>query len=533
MIYLLPQAVDAAAQRAPEHEAMCFLKRSLSYGELARASNSLARTLIDQGVRRQDRVGIFMDKCLETPIALHGIMKSGAAYVPLDPAAPAERLAYVLRHCGIRHVVTGDNKLDSLGAAAAKGAELDCLIGPDAGVETLGRSLSWEQALDAPGGSAPDVKIIESDLAYIIYTSGSTGEPKGIMHTHHSGLSFARWAEDIYGLMADDRLSNHAPLHFDLSILDYFAGAVAGATTVIIPESYTKLAASYSQLIESQRITVFYTVPYALIQLLLRGLLPERDFGALRLVIFGGEPFPTKHLRALMAMLPHVRFDNLYGPAEVNGCTNYTVTPIGESDEPIPIGTMAATAEALVVSDGDDEVAPGEIGELLVRSPTMMQGYWSRPDLNRDAFYRRPVSADYDRVYYRTGDLVREGLDGTLRFLGRKDRQIKVRGYRVELDEVEAVLAANQDIEEAGAFAVPDGDGSQEIRCAVTLKQGAEATSAALLSYLGELLPWYALPSELSIRAQLPRTTTGKISRRELQAEALRASTNLVQEHDA
>lgn len=518
----LPQAIDATAERAPERVAMRCLDASLKYSELAMRSNQLANVLAATGLRRGDRVGIFMDKCLEIPIALHGIMKAGGAYVPLDPAAPIDRFQTVVRDCGIRHVVTAPNKLEPM-QSAAQDTSIEYLFGVDSDpAEPRWQAMSWKEVYAAQADRGPPVRIVESDLAYIIYTSGSTGQPKGIMHTHASSLSFSRWAAQEYGLRPDDLLSNHAPLHFDLSILDFFAGAVAGCATSIIPEAYTKFPASYCKLIADHRITVLYTVPFALIQLLLRGSMDDHDLGALRWVIFGGEPFSTKHLRELMRRLPQARFDNIYGPAEVNGITHYTVPDLADTDDAIPIGKIAAQAESLVVDEDGEAVASGEPGELLVRTPTMMRGYWGRDDLNEKALFKRSVARDREDVFYRTGDLVTQDPDGTLWFLGRKDRQVKVRGYRIELDEVEAALVAVDDVEEAAAIAIPGIEGSQQIVAMVTLKgDAAEATGDTLLGHIKTSLPSYAVPGALTVRKAFPRTRTGKIDRRLLREEAL------------
>ena len=502
--------------------AMRYLEDSLSYSELATRSNQLANALAAMGVNRGDRVGIFMDKCLDLPIALHGIMKAGAAYVPLDPGAPIDRFQTVVRDCGIRHVVTAPNKLETL-HTATQDTPIEYLVGIDSDpAQPQWRAIPWHEVYRAEPDRGPAVKILDGDLAYIIYTSGSTGQPKGIMHTRASGLSFSRWAAQEYELRPDDLLSNHAPLHFDLSILDFFAGAVAGCATSLIPEAYTKFPASYCKLIADQRITVLYTVPFALIQLLLRGSMEDHDLGALRWVIFGGEPFPTKHLRELMQRLPQARFDNIYGPAEVNGITHYTVPALADTDDAIPIGKIAEQAESLVVGEDGEPVAPGETGELLVSTPTMMRGYWGRDDLNRKAFFKRSVARELEDVFYRTGDLVTQDPNGTLWFLGRKDRQVKVRGYRIELDEVEAALAAVDEVEEAAVIAIPGIEGSQQIVAMVTLKCNAErATGETLLSRIKTSLPSYAVPGALTVREQFPRTTTGKIDRRLLREQAL------------
>ena len=528
MIYLLPQAVDQMAARHPDREAVRFGRRSLSYGQLAAQSNSLARTLVELGVKRRDRVGIYQGKSLEMAVAIYGIMKAGAAYVPIDPASPPSRLEYVVRHCGIGVVVSQGSRLAQLQQIAAAGAPLRCVVGVSADEPGPVECLGWDQALAAPGGAPPDVGLIEQDLAYIMYTSGSTGEPKGIMHTHHSGLSYARWAASAYGLHGEDRLTNHAPLHFDLSTFDFFSGALAGAATVIVAEEVLRFPASYAQLLDEERISVCFTVPFAMIQLLLRGALDKRNLSSLRWFIFGGEPFPTKHLRDLMNCLPSTGFSNMYGPAETNGCTYYNVPALGaDANEPVPIGRACPNVELLIVDADDQPVPAGEAGELLVRSPTMMQGYWQRPDLNSKAFYRRPVFENYSDYFYRTGDLVRRAGDGELHFIGRKDRQIKVRGYRVELDEVEVGLLAHEAVEEAAAFPIANADGARQVGAAVRLRRGAECSEAELNAYLKARLPWYAVPATIALAEDFPRTSSGKIDRRALEAAAAGAEQEL------
>ncbi len=519
MLYLLPQAIDRAAFLAPEREAVRCSGSSLTYSSLAERSDRLAGVLREYGVRRGDRVGIHAGKGLESAVAIHGIMKAGAAYVPLDPDAPPKRLGFMIRDGGIRHLVSEPSRVSTLAGLVAGGLELRLVVG----VATLGTSavpsVTWDDVETAPGAPFPG-DLTDEDLAYVLYTSGSTGVPKGVMHTHRSALAFAEVAAESYGLTGEDRLSNHAPLHFDLSTLDYFAGAVAGATTVIIPEAYTKLPASLSQLIERERLTVLYAVPLALTQLLLHGALGQRDLSSLRWVLFGGEPFPNKHLRALMARIPSARFSNVYGPTEVNGVTYWILPePPGEADPPIPIGRPYRGVEAVVVDGDDRAVEAGEPGELLVRTPTMMRGYWGRPDLDAGAFCERPRADGETGVFHRTGDLVERREDGVFLFLGRKDRQIKARGYRVELDEVEAVLVSHEAVESGAVFAVPDPSGTQRIEAAV-LPNGRSVEPRELALHLAESLPPYALPERIEVLDSLPRTSSGKIDRLKLSERA-------------
>lgn len=521
MTYLLHQAVTRAAEATPQQEALRCSGQSLSYAELAQRAASLARLLLEHGVQRGDRVGIYLNKSLESHVAVYGIMMAGAAYVPLDPFAPVARTCYVIRDCGIRWLVTGEEKRANLPAILDAQPDMACLLGVTPGGDLAAPAIPWDQVWDAPA-ALPDLGLTEMDLAYILYTSGSTGDPKGIMHTHRSGLAFAQWAAATYDLRADDRLSNHAPLHFDLSTFDLFAGALAGATTVIIPEALTKFPASVARLMAEERISVWYSVPFALIQLLQRGNLPGRDLSALRWVLFAGEVFPTKHLRSLMATLPGPRYSNLYGPTETNVCTYYHVAGLPEdTDETIPIGIACENAHALVIdADGQPAVA-GAVGELVIRGPIVMRGYWGRPDMSERGFLRHAVFPHYSDIFYRTGDLVQQRTDGNFVYLGRKDRQIKTRGYRVELDEIEVALLAHAQVEEAAVYPVPDGDGSNLIEAAVIARNGYQLSPDQLVEHLSGRLPWYAVPAKIELTDDFPRTSTGKIDRRALRERAL------------
>lgn len=505
--------------RTPDRDAVRSGGRALTYAELADRSSRLAGLLEAQGVRRGDRVGIHAGKGLAATVAMYGIMKAGAAYVPLDPSSPPARQAFVVRDCGIRHLVTEPARQAALDQLLGEPVPVECVVGVDGALSGGVRGCSWDDVAAHPS-SEMEPNLVEMDLAYVLYTSGSTGAPKGVMHTHGSALAFARVAADTYGLAGEDRLSNHAPLHFDLSTLDYFSAALAGATTVVIPDAHTRMPASLAGLIESERLTVLYAVPLALTQLVLHGALEKRDLTSVRWVLFGGEPFPPKHLRALMAALPNARFSNIYGPTESNGVTYWVLPGPPASDDPIPIGRPYGNVETVIVGGDGQPVADGEPGELLVRTPSMMRGYWGRDDLNERAFESRCVFENYHDVYLRTGDLVRRDARGLLEFLGRKDRQVKIRGYRVELDEVEVALLSHHAVETAAVFTVPGADGSTRMEAAVTLRVAGALDVEDLRAHLAQVLPRYALPERLTLLDAMPRTSTGKIDRQELSNRA-------------
>ena len=520
MGFLLHHSITESADRDPDREAFRCHGEGISYARLAERSAHIAGLLAELGVRRHDRVGIYCPKTLELPAALYGILRAGAAYVPIDPTAPPARVRFILEDCGIRHLISHPSHARKAARVAAEAPELQHVIGaPRPEGDNSGRFIPWDE-IDAASLDAPEVSLVEGDLAYIMYTSGSTGVPKGLMHTHGSGLAYAHLSAREYGVVADDRLGNHSPLHFDMSTFEYLTGPLRGATTVIIPEETTMFPRSLAELIEKERLTFWYSVPLALIQLLEQGGIEERDLSSLRWVLFGGEPFAPKHLARLMELWPGARFSNSYGPAEVNQCTAYHVPPGSlDLDEPLPIGPVWPGAEGRILGSDDHPVAPGETGELVIRAPTMMHGYWARPDLNRKAFYHEPLFADFEKIFYRTGDLVRDRGDGNLLFLGRKDRLVKVRGYRVELDEVEAVLTALEGVAEAGAVALRDENGSARIAAAVLPREGSELDSATLRRAAAQRLSTYAVPAHIEIRENLPRTGSGKIDRPALARE--------------
>lgn len=518
MLHLLHQVVDQSASRYPNKAAFSHSGSSISYQELFLRANGLAAALVDAGIEPGDRVGLLLPKCLETAVSVFGCLKAGGVVVPLDSLSPTERLAAMIEDAGIRHLVV----LPEQAALVARlmdehNLRPDLVIGVDPKDEHRINCKAWD-AISSPE-SPPAVALIESDPAYLLYTSGSTGGPKGILHSHASGLAYAKLSAELYGVTPDDRLGNFAPLHFDQSTFDFYTGPLCGATTELIPPSFGFATASLAKLLEEERITIWYSVPSVLIQLVLRDALVGKDMTNLRWVLFGGEPFPPKHLRKLMSFLPNATFSNVYGPTEVNQCTYYNFPADRDFDEPLPIGKTWANTEALILDSDDRPVLTGDTGELLIRSPTMMIGYWRRADLNRRAMFTRQRANGIEDRYYRTGDLVRYLPDGNMEFLGRKDRQIKTRGYRVELDEIESVLCLNDSVIEAAAYTVEDDDLGLIIEAAVVVSNTSTISDKEIRRHVARLLPPYACPRRINLVQDFPRTRTGKIDRGALAAQ--------------
>lgn len=519
MRYLLHHLLESSAERVPDRPAVIDRDRSVTYEELDRWGNRVANLLIGLGVSQGDRVAFYLDKSLESIVAIYGILKAGAAYIPLDPQAPPGRLAYILENAAVRHLITGSEKREKWPALLAE-APVDALIvlnARDAGqpdVKDGIEVLTAEDVAAAPD-SSPGVAAIHLDLAYILYTSGSTGHPKGVMLSHLNALAFVDWTVDRFGISREDRLSSHAPLHFDLSIFDLFAAASAGAAVILVPQSTSFFPVELAHFIADSEITIWYSVPSILSMMVQRGGLSEGDFPQLKTLLFAGEVFPTKFLRELMRLLPHVRFFNLYGPTETNVCTYYEVPDLAEAtDEPIPIGIPIDNVEVFAVSDEGRRALPGETGELYVRGSTVMHGYWSNLERTNKSLVADPFGGELHDPVYKTGDLVKMEPDGNYRLLGRRDHQIKSRGYRIELGDIESALYAHPDVVECAVVAVPDETITNRIRAFVVVKNGTDQGS--LVRFCADRIPRYMIPEAFDFRPSLPKTSTGKIDRQAL-----------------
>jgi amino acid adenylation domain-containing protein len=356
------------------------------------------------------------------------------------------------------------------------------------------------------------VGLIDQDLAYILYTSGSTGQPKGVMLTHRNALAFVSWAAEQFAVVPEDRLSSHAPLHFDLSIFDLFAAAYSAAAVVLVPPKASIFPKQIVRFIQENNITIWYSVPSILSMLTLRGGLANESLPSLRLILFAGEVFPTKYLRELMRLVPKPRYANLYGPTETNVCTWYEVPPLDElSSEPLPIGLPVANDEVFAVTEEGRLALAGEVGELLVRGATVMRGYWGDPDRSAGRLVPDPFSSAFADPVYRTGDLVEVLADGGYRYVGRQDAQIKSRGYRIELGDIEATMYSHPAVIECAVVAVPDDLVGNRLGAYAVVAD--ECSEADLAAYCAERLPRYMVPESFTLVSGLPRTSTGKVDR--------------------
>lgn len=489
------EGIDAALFRAgrewPDRVAFRCKGEVLTFDMLLARAKAMAVCLAEEGVKKGDRVGIAMTKGLEMPVAVYGIWLSGAAFVPLDPSAPVSRHAGILRDCEVNVVIGADRNAPLLRGLAE-----------ETGVTIIGTLIDGLQCR-LPAQDVAEFQPVPNasdDVAYIIFTSGSTGPPKGITHTHRSGRSFAETWSRHYGLTSEDVFFCTVPLHFDLSFADFFTPPMSGACTELVPEMMQLFPASLASALEESGATIWSTVPFLIIQMVESGAPDQRDFSRLRWLIYAGEPMPAAKLPGIRAAFD-ADLSNSYGPTELNQVTQYTVPrdhPVGSA---IPIGHVLDYAE----------VAVSDQGELMFSGPMTMVGYWNRPDLNERAFAVRD-----GKRFYLTGDMGERREDGLWILHGRGDRQTKIRGNRVELDEIEAVLAAHPAVSEAGVVTTPD---RLALTAFVTLVPGHDADTGDIRSHCADRLPPYAVPSNIIIRGQFARTGTGKIDRRALVEE--------------
>jgi amino acid adenylation domain-containing protein len=486
--------------------------RSLSYGELDAASDAVAEALIQAGVRPGDRVAVQMSKRVEVLASVYGALKAGAAYVPLDPKAPTARVSLVANDCGVAAVLSTPALAAELVPTLGLAPKLVLLVGEEEIADLGCPTASYEAVTAVPPSPGPQVPVIDADVAYILYTSGSTGIPKGVMLTHRNALTFVEWCFDTIGVSPDDRLSNHAPLHFDLSIFDLYLAAMGGATLVLVPDEEAYFGASLAKFIQEEEISVWYSVPSAL-RLLTKAAAGRMQLPSLRTVVFAGEVYPTPHLRELRRMLPDVQLWNIYGPTETNVCTYYEVRDLPEDDHPIPIGRACGNTEVFGVTSEGRLAGVGEEGELHVRGATVMKGYWGRPEKTAEVLVPNPLPGALPDLVYRTGDLVQLRPDGNYDFIGRRDHQIKSRGYRIELGEIEAALATHPELEECVAVAVPHVEWGNAIVAWVSMRNGASISDRDVKRHVAGRLPNYMVPAAVEFLDELPKTSTGKIDR--------------------
>ncbi|MBY8883145.1 non-ribosomal peptide synthetase, partial [Actinacidiphila acidipaludis] len=503
----LPALFEAWAGRAPERTAVVVGDERLPYGELNARANRLARLLIARGAGPEGFVALAVPRSAELIVALLAVLKTGAAYVPVDPDYPAERIGYIL----------GQSRPALLLTTAATAAVLD-----GHGVDTL--------VLDTPDGVAAQAAHTDGDVtdaerrtplsaahpAYVIYTSGSTGRPKGVAVPHEGIVNRLAWMQAQYGLTEDDRVLQKTPSGFDVSVWEFFWPLTEGATLVVAKPGGHRDPAYLAGLIREQRVTTAHFVPS-----MLHAFLQEPAAAGctgLRRVISSGEALPGELRDRFFTVLAAAELHNLYGPTEAS--VDVTFQPCAADDRPgpVPIGRPVWNTRLYVLDAALRPVPPGTNGELYIAGVQLARGYLDRPALTAERFVADPYGPAGSRMY-RTGDLARWTADGTLEYVGRTDDQVKIRGLRIELGEIETVLAEREDVAQATVVAREDTPGDQRLVAYLVPAPGTAAPDAETLrAHLRQSLPDYMVPAAFVTLDELPLTANGKLDRRALPA---------------
>ena len=498
---------EAQAARTPDQTAVVFESQQLSYRELNARANQLAHHLLGLGVGADDRVALCIDRSLEMAVAVLGALKAGAAYVPLDPAYPAERLSFMLEDARCKVVLTSVRLAETLPGASNRLLRLD---------------KEWDQ-IASESAANPQTQIDGENLAYVIYTSGSTGWPKGVALPHRALANLISWQLDQSFTPA--RTLQFASLSFDVSFQEMFSTWCSGGTLLLVSDELRRDAPSLLRLFETQKVARVF-LPFVYLQHLAEVFTGSgAQLEHLREIITAGEQLEiTPQIVNFCESLKELKLHNHYGPSESHVVTAYTLTgkPADWPKLP-PIGKPISNTQIYVLDRSGQPAPLGVAGELYIGGANLARGYLNRPELTAEKFVANPFGADAATRIYRTGDAARLAADGNIEFLGRVDNQIKIRGFRIDLGEIEATLAAHPSVREAVVVAQGETGDRRLLGYVVPTTPVSDSLTTELRRFLKTKLPDYMALSDFVFLDELPLTPSGKINRRALPAPDLSA----------
>jgi amino acid adenylation domain-containing protein len=499
------QLFEAHAAAHPEATALVFEDQSLSFGELNRRANGVAHALLALGVCPDDRVALCVKRSLEMVIGLLGVLKAGAAYVPLDPSYPAERLAYMLADSAPVALLAHGSSKDVSTAIAGESQSLPVLL-----IEDMAPSLENNPACSTLGLKA-------NHLAYVIYTSGSTGRPKGAMIEHAGLLNYLQWALADYASSSPCNAVVSSSFSFDATITSLYLPLISGGKTVLIPDGGE--LTDLEQMLESDGNLGLVKITPLHLQMLGRRLEGKSLLAHVAIFVVGGEALPVETVALWRRLSPASRIVNEYGPTEtVVGCITYDAAFAAVGDKDVPIGRPIANTHIYLLDRHLQPVPLGVTGEIYIGGAGVGRGYLNRAELTSERFLQDSFVSHSGARMYRTGDLARYGQDGNLEYLGRNDFQLKIRGFRIEPGEIEVKLASYPGVRDAVVTASADVTGSKRLIAYFTATSHDEPTPAELRIYLSSVLPDYMVPAAFIRLDALPLTSNGKLDRRALPA---------------
>jgi amino acid adenylation domain-containing protein len=501
------QLFEEQVKRTPDAVAVVFGEERLTYADLNRRANQLAWYLEQRGVGADTIVGVLMERSVEMLVALLGSLKAGAAYLPLDPSYPRERLSFILEEAAVPVLLTQDRLAGTLVAQHAEVLRLDT---------------EWTE-IARHSEQNPECKVTPQNLAYVIYTSGSTGRPKGVMISHQGLVNYLSWSTQAYGVSEGAGAPVHSSIGFDLTITSLFAPLLVGRRVVFLREG--RGIESLVEALDEETDYSFIKLTPAHLEALTHRLKETGTTNRPRTLIIGGEALLAESLSYWREQPGATRLINEYGPTEtVVGCCVYEVAATDEFKGAVAIGKPIANTELFILDKHLRAVPKGVAGELYIGGAGVARGYLRRPELTAESFVPHPYSTEPGARLYKTGDAARYRKDGNIEFLGRLDQQVKIRGYRIELGEIEAVLGSHELVRAAVVVALSEGSEKRLIAFIVAAgEQGVQV--GELRRYLRERLPDYMIPAGFAFLKALPLTPNGKIDRSALSADTTRLET--------
>ena len=504
------ELLDTAAEKFGDRVAFRDAYGEITFAGLKTASRKLATALMTKADTGRTRpVMVYLPKSINSIVSFMGSMYSGSPYVPMDYAVPLARFCATAKNLCPTAVITdasGKEKLDTLGLDIPI-LIFDELVTVDADHAAIDRVLNTATDLDA---------------AYIMYTSGSTGTPKGVTISHRAVLDYTKWLTDTFDISKDSIIGMQSAFHFDNSVFDMFAALYVGCTTVIIPEVLFMYPEKLFDYLEEQEISIIFWVPTVMISVANSGVLSKKRLSKLRLILFAGEVMPIRQLNDWIESYPDRKFVNMYGPTEATDIVLYYVVDRKFSPgETLPIGIPCANMKALILDADGKPCKQGEQGELLISGSGIASGYWNSPDITEKAFIQNPLNNKYRDILYRTGDLVYMADDGNIMFCGRADSQIKLRGNRIELGDIEAAAAAMDNIKNCCAMFSHE---TEEIF--LFLETDAVIVQRKFNMELKKVLPAYMIPQKIISMQSFPHTPSGKIDRQLLKKDYITERNN-------
>ena len=491
----LQQLFERQVVQTPNAPALGFDQKTLDYLTFNKQVNKLAHYLREKGVTRDSLVGIYLDRSFELLIAIYAIVKAGGAYVPFEVGAPAGRMQFMIDDADADLLLTQNHLLDDVS-----------MIGR-AEVISVDDNNAWAGYPD----SNPDLINDCSDVAYMLYTSGSTGNPKGVLNEHRGIVNRLQWMQQAFALDANDAVMQKTPITFDVSVWELFWPLQVGATLSICAPDDHKDAHRLTEIVQQQNITTLHFVP-SMLQLFLEDP-AARLCSGLKKIICSGEALPKSLQDKVFSVLPSVELHNLYGPTEAAIDVTWWQCDKSSNLDFIPIGKPVANTQIHILDSQLNPMPVGVTGELHIAGVQVARGYHKRPELTRERFIDNPFDPSYKM--YKSGDLARYLADGNIEYLGRVDFQVKLRGQRLELGEIESVLTSDDSVREAVVSVVTDPAGEQALAAYLT---GRQIDLQQLENHCSSLLSSYMIPTEWVILDSMPLNSSGKVDRKTLPA---------------